>query len=343
MSQHQNSRRQLTEPALPLARYQVTFEALENMILPPCQGSFWRGVLGNELQAIASGLEPSGMDCGSIPRAELYQYMFETPPPVDASKMRNYPNAPHPFVIVADWRQAPATISSGGKFGFQFTLIGRGNDALPAFVAAFRHAGETGSSGVGGRAKLVGVERIPLETPGDSIGLRPADAGLDANEVIAAATSPSPGRVKVCFQSPLQLLVQLAEASGGTSGQKGRTRRAVLLPREFAAHHLFSSLVRRISMLMTFHTDTDLDESLFVQLKALGQGMSVEDPRLSFSKDARWSARQSTDINLSGILGEFTLDMTDCPLLWPYLWLGQWVHVGKHATEGLGAYRVGAA
>ncbi len=328
MSHSQSSRRQLAEPALPVACYDVTFEAQESLILPRCLGSFWRSVLGNELHALSTGKGPSPMDCGSIPRAELYRYMFETPPPADASKMRNYPNAPHPFVMTADWRQEPTSIASGTTFGFQFTLLGRGSDALPAFVDAFKNAGKSGAGGMGGRARLVNVVRAQL-------------AISDTADGVVAPLSP--GRVTVHLESPLQLLVQIPNAAVGASEKNGGTRRAVLMPREFKAHHFFSSLVRRISMLMTFHTDTDLDDSLFVQLKSFGQAVAIEASRLEFSKDTRWSARQSTDINLSGLVGEFTLDMQECAMLWPYLWLGQWVHAGKHASEGLGAYRLSSA
>ena len=37
----------------------------------------------------------------------------------------------------------------------------------------------------------------------------------------------------------------------------------------------------------------------------------------------RWTLRGSPDV-----LGD----------LWPWLWLGQWLHVGKNATMGMGGY-----
>ena len=43
---------------------------------------------------------------------------------------------------------------------------------------------------------------------------------------------------------------------------------------------------------------------------------------------------------LGGVLGRWSLrgDPATLAALWPWLWLGQWLHVGKNATMGMGAY-----
>ncbi|MEZ5581405.1 MAG: CRISPR system precrRNA processing endoribonuclease RAMP protein Cas6 [Candidatus Competibacteraceae bacterium] len=41
-----------------------------------------------------------------------------------------------------------------------------------------------------------------------------------------------------------------------------------------------------------------------------------------------------------GIIGELTLTGDKLAPFWPYLWLGQWTHVGKGAVMGLGQYRL---
>jgi hypothetical protein len=42
---------------------------------------------------------------------------------------------------------------------------------------------------------------------------------------------------------------------------------------------------------------------------------------------------------LGGVVGNWTLTGELAPFL-PYLHLGQWLHVGKEATFGLGGYRL---
>ena len=38
-------------------------------------------------------------------------------------------------------------------------------------------------------------------------------------------------------------------------------------------------------------------------------------------------------------MGEWTLE-GDLSRLFPWLWLGQWLHVGKNATMGMGRYEI---
>ena len=45
---------------------------------------------------------------------------------------------------------------------------------------------------------------------------------------------------------------------------------------------------------------------------------------------------------LGGVVGQWHLHTNADTLeqLWPWLWLGQWLHVGKNASFGLGGYRL---
>jgi CRISPR/Cas system endoribonuclease Cas6 (RAMP superfamily) len=54
----------------------------------------------------------------------------------------------------------------------------------------------------------------------------------------------------------------------------------------------------------------------------------------------RYSSRQETEINMGGLVGTVELCMNDLEDYWPYLWLGQWTHVGKGTSMGMGAYTI---
>jgi hypothetical protein len=56
---------------------------------------------------------------------------------------------------------------------------------------------------------------------------------------------------------------------------------------------------------------------------------------------SRYSARQDRRMEWAGLVGTATY-AGDLRPFWPYLVFGQWVHVGKGATFGLGAYRLEA-
>jgi hypothetical protein len=51
----------------------------------------------------------------------------------------------------------------------------------------------------------------------------------------------------------------------------------------------------------------------------------------------RFSSRQDREMTLGGVIGEWTLS-GDLGELLPWFWLGQWLHVGKNATMGMGRY-----
>jgi hypothetical protein len=50
-------------------------------------------------------------------------------------------------------------------------------------------------------------------------------------------------------------------------------------------------------------------------------------------------------MTLGGVLGQWHLHGPTEALAaaWPWLWLGQWLHVGKNATFGLGGYALSAS
>jgi CRISPR/Cas system endoribonuclease Cas6 (RAMP superfamily) len=58
----------------------------------------------------------------------------------------------------------------------------------------------------------------------------------------------------------------------------------------------------------------------------------------------RYSSRQQQEMTLGGVLGRWTLhgDEDTLSQIQPWLWLGQWLHVGKNATMGLGGYKLHA-
>ena len=59
----------------------------------------------------------------------------------------------------------------------------------------------------------------------------------------------------------------------------------------------------------------------------------------------RYSSRQQQEMALGGVVGSWQLNGPADAIagIWPWLWLGQWLHVGKNATMGLGGYRLTAS
>lgn len=53
----------------------------------------------------------------------------------------------------------------------------------------------------------------------------------------------------------------------------------------------------------------------------------------------RYSNRQDTKMNMGGVMGEVVYE-GDFESFWPYVKLGEYVHVGKGSGFGLGKYTI---
>ncbi|MEO5355608.1 MAG: CRISPR system precrRNA processing endoribonuclease RAMP protein Cas6, partial [Magnetococcus sp. XQGC-1] len=107
--------------------------------------------------------------------------------------------------------------------------------------------------------------------------------------------------------------------------------------RQLTARDLLITLARRISLLAEFHADRQLALP-FAELSRQAEGVTVNG-RLQWRDWTRWSSRQEQQMVLGGVVGQWSLHGLLVPFL-PLLYLGQWLHVGKNATFGLGHYRL---
>jgi len=63
------------------------------------------------------------------------------------------------------------------------------------------------------------------------------------------------------------------------------------------------------------------------------------------SKSVKWnrySSKQKKIIPMKGISGEYQISGQDLKKLWPWLWLGQFLQLGKSTLMGLGKYSLDA-
>lgn len=308
--------------ALVLTRYRVAVEALEVLALPVYLGSTLRGAFGHAFRALACPARP-GESC-PVPAACPYHLVFESAPPPDATALRTHDEIPRPFVIAPPPAGAPE-YPPGSEVVFDLTLIGRACGFFPYFVVTLREV-----DGIGRGRRAVRLRRIdavdPLRgttTPAyrseDNL-VRAADGALSLADC-AAVPCPA-GGVRVRFLTQTRL-----------KHEDGFVRRP-----EF--HVLVRRLLGRLSSLARFHCGSPLD----IDFRALIE--RAYDVRLARDETrwttwARYSARQRQRMAWDGIVGHAVYDGDLAPF-WPYLVFGQWVHVGKGATFGLGGYRLEA-
>ena len=137
------------------------------------------------------------------------------------------------------------------------------------------------------------------------------------------ATGQNDAKLTLHIQTPLRLQQQ-----GQPLGVAQLTPRA-----------LIAALARRTALLMEFHAGQTGWGEAAKHITHLSENLT--DTRdLHWFDWTRYSSRQQQEMTLGGVLGHWTLhgNVEDLAQIQPWLWLGQWLHVGKNATMGLGAY-----
>ena len=311
----------MSSPQLPLLALRLEFEAKEDARFGGYAGSVWRGYFGTHLRRMVCATGAARCD-GCILRSECaYAYLFETAPPADAPRMRKYNSVPHPLVLAPPPVMGAQSYPAGSLFPLHVRLFGRACDYAELVVQVLALVGRDGLGANDAPLRLKRIRSDQLSTgesieylPGRVIPLEPA-----CPEIPPCPDHP----VEIRLSTPLRLV------AGGR----------VVGPAKMSFRALFSSLLRRISMLTVFHTDHPL-ETDFAGLVKCSEAVRVEGSKLRWREWKRHSARQKRLVPMGGLVGSSTVDLNGAEALWPYLWLGQWTHVGKGTIMGLGRYSI---
>jgi CRISPR-associated endoribonuclease Cas6 len=297
--------------------------------LPPYSGSTLRGGFGHAFRRIVCALK--GKECTDclLRNRCIYAYVFETPIPDEAQMMRKYTVAPHPFILEPALNNQ-RTCEEGEDLSFGLTLIGRATDYLPYFIYALDKLGRIGIGKGRGKYELRQVleENISdhentsktLIYKGDDKLLRQPDNPIRWSDIVVEHPIPPPA-MHISFITPTRIKYQNR------------------LIKDLEFHILFRNLLRRISLLSYFHCDHRLDDQGFKDLIERAGKVKTVKRALYWHDWERWSNRQETRMKLGGFMGEITYEGAFGPF-WPYIRLGEYVHVGKGSSFGLGRYEV---
>jgi len=320
------------ESQISLSCYRFTLEALEALGLPEYPGSTLRGGFGHVFRKLACPGSRLKGGC-PLPAQCPYHLLFEPSPPPEAPALRNLEEIPRPFVI------APPSIPerclpAGAPFPFDLTLIGKAIPFLPYFIVAFK---ELGDQGLGrGRRKF----RIRQITTIDPIRGREEPIYTAEDELVRTK------EVKVTLADCRDLAASLLTRGDSTTLTLAFLTPTRLKHRDHLVdtpefHVVFRSLLRRLSSLALFHCGGRLEVD-YRGLIARAQGVQLVQNETRWVDWERYSSRQKARMVFGGLVGEATYTGEFRPFL-PYLIFGQWTHVGKNATFGLGRYEVGVA
>ena len=211
----------------------------------------------------------------------------------------------------------------GEEVSFELVLIGRAQEFFPYFVVAFREINRIGR----GRhsVELSRIESLDPATGEARLAYDAADnvvRGCGKSLALGGCDGVPPPDGKVTIEFLTQTRLKHGE-------------RYVRVP-EF--HILFRRLLGRLSSLARFHCGAPLNVDFRGLIEKAEKVRLVRD-ETRWTRWERYSSRQDRRMEWEGIVGRATYD-GDLEPFWPYLFFGQWTHVGKGATFGLGRYRL---
>lgn len=316
----------VTEPQIPMAQYRVTFRCKQRPAAAGYRGSAWRGVFGRALRNLVCIARDKQCPECMLYRTCVYPYVFETPVEESEAVLGRTQFGPHPFVLVME-----AGMADGDRYKERIglTLFGRGNQYFPYLVQALREAALRGLRPNPEPLEMTDVEQAAEAEPGDGAAkwqriyeppgkLRPLPA-------VIRRWPKAPERVRLRLATPLRL----------------RRREDLVTGENFRFSDLLSNLLRRVSLLMSYHAGRRLAVD-FAGLAAAGRKVEWTAKDVGWKEWTRYSARQGTTMQMGGMVGWVEYEAAAWPELWPYVWVGQWTHAGKGTSMGLGRYVVEA-
>lgn len=304
--------------ALALGRYRFHWLTERPIHLPEYAGSALRGVFGHELKKLSCMLKQP--DCRQCPlyRTCPYPAIFAPPPPVQPS-WQSFSQIPVPYVIEApEWGRTQ--YQTGDEFYFDLVLTGQALQQLPLLTLAWQRGLQRGLGSDRGTAQLQQVQLLTQTEPLDLYDPASRQLRPHASQI---QIPPYPGcdSIQLSLQTPMRLQQNGKRAS----------------PKDLTASLLLNTLVRRLSLMSEFHLGHKLDCD-FAALKQQSQQIQ-SDHQLHWQDWQRYSSRQEQKMTLGGWLGQWRLSGNLAPF-WPFLYLGQYLHLGKETSFGLGKYRL---
>lgn len=299
---------------LPIARLHLDFEAATEGALPDPAGPSWRGGFGWALRRLSCpqpDRDPAACACDG-PCA--WRLVFDTPRPAGATKMRLYETIPHPFAL--DAQGASGRMRTGEPASLRLALIGSAQRHAHVAAQALAMAGEAGIGEARTRFRLRAILRETAPAAGVWVPFDPAREPAESDE---ARPPAAPRGLRVELATPLQL----------------RAAEAPVRPEGFTFGRLARALLRRVSLLSTFHAGRDLDLD-FRGLVAAADAVVPARVALRWQGGWRQSRRGGVSHPLGGLVGAFELDGEAWRPFWPLLWFGGLVQAGKGTSMGFG-------
>ena len=303
----------------------ITLKAIDTIYLPKFRGSALRGVFGHAFKKFACNFNTAN-DCHKclLVKHCIYAYVFETTAPENDTFLRNNNAVAHPYIIYSPL-STRQIYHPGDEIIFNMILMGRAIQYFSYFVQTFIIMGDIGLGRGKGKFMLKHVD-CQNEKGQQQLLYQAGDQKMRSSLFIRKGCDiflkmqTVPDCCKLHFITRLEIK------------QKGKYPTIT-----FGV--FFRSLMRRIITLAHLHHGIDCSSLNFNKLCKAADKIITVSSNLKWDKAERYSNRQKKRMPFGGLTGEMVCKGNLKPF-WPFLLLGQYLHVGKKASFGFGRYEL---
>lgn len=324
-------------PSLPIARYRFTARMAQGVRLPDYAGSLLRGQFGAALRGVACMTrQPTCTGC-PLQTTCPYTQIFESLPPAGHT-LQAFSAIPNAYIIEpplppAGLLQArpepgqthPADLGQGDTLVFHMVLVGAAIGQLALVVFAWQRALAQGLTKSRSPADLLQVDWV--DNHGNPHTIWTAQHPVLASHPAAVTVPPVPPDGLQAFTLHIRTPLRLQH--------QGKPLR----PDQLSPRTLVATAARRVALVLELHAHQPQWGSQVPAAVAHAQTLT-DSRQLQWFDWTRYSSRQQQEMTLGGVLGTWAVhgSPTAVAAVWSWLWLGQWLHVGKNATMGMGGY-----
>jgi len=305
------------------AKLKLHLTARDQIYLPQFAGSALRGGFGHALRKSCCAMQAQDCRACMLKTSCLYASVFETSfnhVSAGGYKLSDYPR---PFIIEPTFLNQNK-FSPGEPFSCNLILIGKAIEFLPYFIFAFAEMGRHGIGVDRGRYRIDRItdqfgENDNFIFDGASERFTGSVQAHSLNHFVASDKDNS--KIVLTFKTPTRI----------KSGNH--------LTKNLNFRLFMQNLFRRLSLLALVCTGNSWGLNYKSLLEKAEAAVEFSESKLYWYDWNRYSSRQKKSMKLGGFLGRISFK-GDLEEFLPFIKAGEYLHVGKACTFGLGKYEI---
>ncbi|RMG27984.1 MAG: CRISPR system precrRNA processing endoribonuclease RAMP protein Cas6 [Methanobacteriota archaeon] len=296
-----------------VARFHFLLRTQNSFGLPEFKGSTFRGKFGHVLKRTICVVDHRNCSKCALQNHCAYIYLFE-------SKNERGQTVPRPFVLEPPLTRQQFFLRDK-ILNLNLVLIGKAIDFLPYFIYCFERMGEEGIGQDKGHFIVQSV--FAVDEAGEKHEIYNHDTQTLSTKIPRIQLEFFKSRIlpqaTLHFYTPTDIRVNEQRVHSLEFPQ------------------LLKSILRRYRSLRFYHGDCS-KERFEINWKA-AEKIEIVHQKLEHRRFKRYSNRQKRPIALQGFTGRITY-RGDLGQFYPWLKIGELLHVGKNTVFGMGGYKI---